>query len=139
MENFGEFVVNHWILWTLFFGLLAFLIGSTISSNMGGAIGVNTAQAVQIVNQKKGVFLDTRDKAAFDKEHIADSINMPLSGFTAGTASMKETSKPVIVVPAMGQSTSVVVKQLQTDGVSDIYILKGGLNSWKESKLPLFN
>ncbi|MFT7235405.1 MAG: hypothetical protein ACI9QV_000982, partial [Methylophagaceae bacterium] len=32
MENFGEFVVSHWILWTLFFGLLAFLIGSTVSS-----------------------------------------------------------------------------------------------------------
>jgi len=139
MENFGEFVVNHWILWTLFFGLLAFLIGSTISSNMGGAITVNTAQAVQIVNQKKGVFIDTRDKTAFEKEHIADSINMPLSGFTAGTASMKETSKPVIIVPAIGQSTAAVVKQLQTDGVSEVYVLKGGLNTWKDAKLPLFS
>jgi rhodanese-related sulfurtransferase len=139
MENFGEFVVSHWILWTLFFGLLAFLIGSTVSSNIGGAVAVNTAQAVQIVNQKKGVFIDTRDKVAFDKEHIGDSVNMPLSGFTAGTASMKGTSKPVIVVSGVGQNTSVVVKQLQTDGVTDIYVLKGGLNTWKESKLPLFN
>ena len=139
MENFGEFVVNHWILWILFFGLAALLIGSIISSNIGGGIKVNTAQAVQVVNQKKGVFLDTRAKADFDKEHIADSINMPLSGFTAGTASMKDKTKPVIIVPAMGQNTSIVVKQLQTDGVPAIYILKGGLNTWKEAKLPLFS
>ena len=65
MENFGEFVVNHWILWALFFGLSAFLIGSVISSNMGGAIAVNTAQAIQVVNQKKGVFIDTRAKVEF--------------------------------------------------------------------------
>ncbi|MBT3506258.1 MAG: hypothetical protein HN475_10950, partial [Piscirickettsiaceae bacterium] len=76
MENFGEFVVNHWILWILFFGLLAVLIASTISSNIGGGTSINTAQAIQIVNQHKGVFVDTRDKAAFEKEHIADSINM---------------------------------------------------------------
>jgi rhodanese-related sulfurtransferase len=139
MENFGEFVVNHWILWILFFGLLALLVGRTISSNIGGGIKVNTAQAIQVVNQKKGVFLDTRAKVEFEKEHIADSINMPLSGFTAGTASMKNTSHPVIIVPTMGQNTSIVVKQLQTDGVSDIYILKGGLNTWKEAKLPLFS
>ncbi len=139
MENFGEFVVNHWILWALFFGLSAFLIGSVISSNMGGAIAVNTAQAIQVVNQKKGVFIDTRAKVEFEKEHIADSINMPLSEFTAGTASMKETAKPVIIVPAIGQNTSVVVKQLQTQGVADIYVLKGGLNTWKDAKLPLFS
>ena len=139
MENFGEFVVNHWILWILFFGLLAVLVASTISSNIGGGTSINTAQAIQIVNQHKGVFVDTRDKAAFEKEHIADSINMPLSTFTAGTASMKKTANPVILVPAMGQNTNVAIKQLQADGVSEIYILKGGLNTWKESKLPLFS
>ena len=52
---------------------------------------------------------------------------------------MKETAKPVIIVPAIGQNTSVVVKQLQTDGVADIYVLKGGLNTWKDAKLPLFS
>ncbi len=139
MENFGEFVVNHWVLWILFFGLLAFLIGSILSAGLGGATMVNTTQAIQLVNQKKGVFVDTRDKAAFAKEHIADSLNMPLSTFTEASTSLKDTSKPVIIVPTIGQTTTTAVKQLQTLGVSEIYVLKGGINTWKDAKLPLFN
>lgn len=138
MENFGEFVVNHWILWTLFFGLLAFLIGSFISSGLGGA-AVTTAQAIQIVNQKQGVFIDIRDKAAFEKEHIADSVNMPMSTFTDGSAKVTDKSKPVIIVPAMGQTTTAAVKHLQAQQVAEIYVLKGGLNAWKEARLPLFS
>jgi len=139
MENFGEFVVNHWVLWTLFFGLLALLIGSTVSAGLGGGVVVNTTKAIQLVNQQKGVFIDIRDKAAFEKEHIADSLNMPLSTFTDGSATLKDTSKPVIIVPTVGQATTTVVKHLQESGVSDVYILKGGLNTWKEAKLPLFS
>ena len=58
MENFGEFVVNHWVLWTLFFGLLALIVGSTISAGLSGGITVNTTEAIQIVNHKKGFFID---------------------------------------------------------------------------------
>ena len=139
MENFGEFVVNHWVLWILFFGLLALIIGNTISAGMGGGVVVNTTQAVQVVNQHKGVFIDIRVKAAFEKEHIADSLNMPLSTFTDGSATLKDTSKPVIIIPIMGQPTTAVVKRLHEIGVSEVYILKGGLNTWKESRLPLFS
>ena len=139
MENFGEFVVNHWVLWTLFFGLLALIVGSTISAGLGGGTTVNTTEAIQIVNHKKGFFIDIRTKVAFEKEHIADSINIPLSTFTDGSSTLKDKSKPAIIVPVMGQGSAAVVKHLQALGVSDIYILKGGLNTWKEAKLPLFS
>ena len=139
MENFGEFVVNHWVLWTLFFGLFALIIGSTISAGLSGGIRVNTTEAIQIVNHQKGFFIDIRTKVAFDKEHIADSLNMPLSTFTDGSATLRDKSKPAIIVPIMGQGTTAVVKQLQALGVAEIYILKGGLNTWKEARLPLFS
>ena len=139
MENLGEFIVNHWILWTLFLGLLAFLIGSVISSGMNGATVVTAAQAVQIVNQQKGRFIDTRDKAAFEKEHIADAINIPLATLNTDASAIKEKNKPVILVPALGQNIHSAVKQLQQHGISDIYMLKGGVNAWKDAKLPVFN
>jgi len=139
MENFGEFVVNHWVLWTLFFGLIAFLVGSMLSAASGGATIVNTTQAIQLVNQKKGIFIDIRDKAAFEKEHIADSLNIPLSTFIEASTNLKDTSKPVIIVPTIGQTTTTAVKQLQARGVAEIYVLKGGINTWKDAKLPLFN
>lgn len=139
MENFGEFVVNHWILWTLFFGLSALLIGSIISSGMNGAKIVNTSQAVQIVNQHKGQFIDTRDQAAFEKEHIADSINMPIATLDDGSAKIQNKANPVILLPAIGQNTNNAVKQLQQQGVQEVYMLKGGIQAWKDAKLPVFS
>jgi len=139
MENFGEFVVNHWILWTLFFGILGFLLGSIISTGMNAAVQVTTSQAVTLANQKKGVFIDTRDVAAFEKEHIADSLNMPIATLNDGSATIKDKAKPVILIPGLGQNTQAAVKQLQQQGVNEIYMLKGGLNAWKDAKLPVFS
>ncbi len=139
MENLGEFVVNHWILWVLFIGILAFLIASVVSGGMNSATPLTTAQAVQIVNQQKGIFIDVRDKKAFEKEHIADAINIPIATLSTDTSAIKDKKKPVILVPALGQNIHTAVKQLQQDGVTDVYLLKGGINAWKDAKLPVFN
>ena len=139
MENFGEFLVNHWFLWTLFFILLAMIIATVISSQITNASAITTTQAVQIVNQKKGVFVDVRGEADYTKGHIADSVNLPGSNLLEGALTMKDKQKPVIVVSANGQGTLPLTKQLQENGFSEVYILKGGIQKWQEAKLPLFS
>jgi len=139
MENFGEFLVNHWFLWTLFFILSAMIIASVISGQITNASAISTAQAVQIVNQQKGIFIDVRGEADYTKGHIADSINLPGSGLLEGVSTIKDKQKPVIVVSANGQGTLPLTKQLQENGFSEVYILKGGIQTWQEAKLPLFS
>lgn len=139
MENIGEFIVNHWILVTIFVVLAWMVLSDQLNSKISGVSPVGTMQAIQIVNQRNGLFLDIREEAEFTKEHIAESTNLPLSKLAENIATIKDQSQPVILVCASGQRARSAVKQLRSHGFSEIYVLNGGLNTWKDAKLPLFS
>ena len=139
MENLGEFIVNHWVLVTLFVVLASLVMSGSLNSKIAGMTSIGAAEAVRIVNQQNGVFLDIREVSEFAKEHIADSKNMPLSKLADESSALKDQEQALILVCASGQRTGSAAKQLRKQGFSNIYALKGGLNTWKEAKLPLFN
>ena len=139
MENLGEFIVNHWVLVTLFVVLSSLVMSGSLNSKLSGINPVGVTKAIQMVNQQKGLFLDIREASEFTKEHIAESMNMPLSTLAEEVSKLKDLSQPIILVCASGQRTSSAAKQLRSKGFSDIYALQGGLNTWKEAKLPLFS
>ncbi|MDC9724681.1 MAG: rhodanese-like domain-containing protein [Gammaproteobacteria bacterium] len=138
MENVGEFVVNHWILASSFVVLAYLVMSDSLSRKLSGITPVGSAQAIQIVNQQKGLFLDVREKSEFAKEHIAESVNIPLAKL-AEDSSLKDASQPIILICVSGQRSRTAAKQLHSKGFSDVYVLSGGLNTWKEAKLPLFS
>lgn len=138
MENLGEFIVNHWILATLFVVLSSMLMSDSLNKKISGMTSINTTQAIQLVNQQKGLFLDVREHAEYKKEHIADSKNMPLSILADNLKALKNKSQPIILICGSGQRARNAAKQLHRNEFSDIYILSGGLNTWKDAKLPLF-
>jgi rhodanese-related sulfurtransferase len=139
MENLGEFIVNHWILSTAFVVLAWIVFSDGLQQKLSGVTPLSTAQAIQLVNQQKASFIDIRDKDEFEKEHIADAVNVPLSTISDHKAKPKDKDKPVILVCASGQRARSAVKQFKAQGFSDLYILKGGLNEWRAAKLPLFS
>ncbi len=106
---------------------------------ISGILPVGTVQAIQLVNQQKGLFVDIRDAEEFKKEHIADSTNIPLSTLTDGVAKLKNPAQPIILVCASGQRSRTAAKQMRNSGFTEVYVLKGGLNTWKDAKLPLFS
>ena len=138
MEHLGEFVINHWLLVSAFVVLAYLVLSEQLNSKLSGIKSIGTTQAIQMVNQQKGLFLDIREPAEFEKEHIADSLSLPLSKL-AEDNSLKNTSQPIILICASGQRSRAAAKQLHKKGFSDIYVLKGGLNTWKDAKLPLFS
>ncbi len=139
MENLGEFIVNHWILVTAFVVLAWLVFSDSINRKLSGLQMLGPNQAVRLVNQHKGSFVDVRDKAEFEKEHIADSINLPLSELTDKAGELKNKAQPVVIVCASGQRSRSAVKQLRRQGFEQVYVLSGGLHAWKEAKLPLFS
>ena len=139
MENVGSFIVNHWLLVTLFVVLVALILSDAVNRKISGVNPLGTAEAIQIVNQRDGVFLDIREAAEFKKEHIAESMNLPLSTLEESVAKLKDPAQPVILICASGQRSHTAAKQLRNNGFSNIYVLTGGLNAWKEAKLPLFS
>jgi rhodanese-related sulfurtransferase len=139
MENVGSFIGNHWLLVTLFVVLATLILSDALTRKISGVNPVGTAEAIQIVNQRNGLFLDIRDSAEFKKEYIAESMNLPLSSLETNIAKLKDTTQPIILICASGQRSSTAAKQLRSSGFSDISVLSGGLNAWKDAKLPLFS
>jgi len=139
MENVGSFIVNHWLLVTIFVVLVVLILSDAVNRKISGINPLGTAEAIQIVNQRNGVFLDIREAAEFKKEHIADSMSLPLSTLEANIAKLKDPAQPIILICASGQRSRTAAKQLRSHGFSNIYVLTSGLNAWKDAKLPLFS
>ena len=139
MENVSEFIINHWILVTLFVVLASMVLSGSFNRKLSGVNPVGTTQAIQMVNQRDGQFLDIRETPEFNKEHIADSISMPLSTLADELKTLKDPSQPIILVCASGQRARSAAKQLRANEFTEVYVLAGGLTAWKEAKLPLFS
>lgn len=138
MEHVGEFVVNHWVLVLLFVGLAGSLLFGLYQNKLSGATAIDVTQATQIVNRQKGLFVDIREATEFGKGYIADSKNMPLSSLSEQLDAVKDRKQPIILVCATGQRASAAGKLIREQGFSEVYLLRGGINAWKDAKLPLF-
>lgn len=139
MENLGEFIVNHWILVTLFVILAWLVFSDSINRRLSGLQLLGANEAVRLINQHKGKFVDIREQDEFTKEHIAESINVPLNKITEEKSLLKDKTKPVVLVCASGQRAKSAAKQFRRQGFEQVYVLSGGLNAWREAKLPLFS
>ena len=51
MENLGEFIVNHWILSSLFVVLLFLVFSDSLTRKLGGFNAVDVPTAVNLVNR----------------------------------------------------------------------------------------
>ena len=80
---------------------------------------LSITEAVQLVNNEEGVFLDIRDAGDYARGHITDALHIPAAtlGKRAGELE-KFREKPVVVVCKMGQSAGPATKTLRAQGFS---------------------
>lgn len=135
MAQFIEFLGNHWLLssaWLVTVGAIIFYHQRTGSST------VRPQEAVMMINRKDAVVVDVREKKEFQKGHIVDAINIPLTKLKQRQTELKKhRDKPVIVVCKMGQQSGDAAKTLQEAGYGEVYRLAGGITEWKAQSLPL--
>ncbi|MCE2406533.1 MAG: rhodanese-like domain-containing protein [Pseudomonadales bacterium] len=135
MDQFVEFIANHWLLSTTFAALLvAFLINEMKRSGQS----ISSQQLVNLVNLEKAVVLDVRDTGEYSAGHITDSINIPHSSLQTR---MKELEKfkerPVVIVCKMGQHAGSMGTMLKKAGFRNVSRLRGGLSAWQAENMPL--
>lgn len=135
MEQFIEFVVNHWALCSAFVILLFLLIFSE-SKKAGSGIGNSTL--TQLVNREDAVVIDLRKKDEFSQGSIANAKSIPYEKFSER---MKELEKykdnPIILICKIGQHSREAAKLLHASDYKKVYRLNGGLSGWTADKLPL--
>ncbi|WP_417513303.1 rhodanese-like domain-containing protein [Marinobacter sp.] len=135
MDRLFEFVVNHYILASLF---VAFLVAILILESRRGGAKISAQGAVSLINRDEAVVVDIRDRKEFDEGRITGSINIPLNSLKSRAAELKKhKDKQIIVADKMGQHSAMAVKQLNAEGYANVVRLNGGVSDWKASNLPL--
>lgn len=135
MERLFEFVVNHYILVSIFVALLLALF--VLESRRGGK-KVSAQQAVNLINRDEAIVVDIRDRKEFNEGRITGSIHIPLNAIKERSGELKKhQDKTVIVVDKMGQHAAMAVKLLNAEGYSNVVRLSGGIGDWRGSNLPL--
>lgn len=135
MERLFEFVVNHYILASLF---VAFLVAILILESRRGGQKISAQGAVSLINRDEAVVVDIRERKEFNEGRITGSINIPLSSIKSRAAELKKfDDKQIIVVDKMGQHSAMAVKQLNGEGYDKVVRLNGGIADWKAANLPL--
>lgn len=135
MDRLFEFVINHYILVSLF---VAFLLAILVLESRRGGAKISAQGAVSLINKDEAVVVDIRDRKEFGEGRITGSVNIPLNSLKSRAAELnKFKEKQIIVADKMGQHSAMAVKQLNAEGFGNVVRLNGGVADWKASNLPL--
>jgi len=138
MEPLISFFIQHWILSTIFVVLLlALIVNELIFRSSSGSNSLSTEEAIQWINHKEAVLIDTRNSQAFLEGHILGSLNIPADVFSKKAGVLEKfKDRNLIIVCALGQSSQKIVSELKNKGFKAV-LLSGGLAAWRSAGLPL--
>lgn len=134
MEQLSEFIINHWILVTMFVTVAMALLISSLRSFEG----VTPVQAVNLMNQGNAVVFDVRTQDEYEKGHIIGALNVPIQKLPELTSDLKKhKGKLILVCCESGSLSGGVVKTLKGLDFGTVQTVKGGVFSWKQENFPL--
>ncbi len=134
MDQYIEFVVNHWWLVGIW---AAFLIALLWDNNRRNGQTVSTAEATTMINRQNALVLDIRDKADFKAGHIVNAVNIPYASLAQRMNELdKERERPIVLVCKTGQTVSMAGKMLREKGFNAVR-MKGGMMEWNSQNLPV--
>ncbi len=136
MEQLTQFIIHHWLLCAALVLILILLFLMELQGKAGGN-RLSPTEATQLVNRQNATIIDIRDPDIFASGYIGNAINIPQAELTDGQKLKKYRNKPIILVDNNGQNSAVVAHKLKKEGLTDVYILAGGLTAWKSAGIPL--
>lgn len=135
LQQFIEFIGNHYLLTTAFLVVLTLLI---VTEGRKAGKAITTQQATSMINKEHAQVVDIRSKKEFAGGHIVESINIPHDSMEKRLVELdKFKDKPIILVCANGQHAGSVAKQLKAAGHQHVHRLAGGIGGWRADNLPL--
>jgi Rhodanese-related sulfurtransferase len=138
MQQFGEFVVNHWGLFIALAVILASLIGLEVKRHLRGIKDVEPVEATRLLYREEAVLLDVRNEADFKSGHIVNAAHIPLDALENRLKELEKfKGKPIIAYCGTGDSSAKACTLLRKRGFDPVYHLGGGLMAWKNADLPL--
>ena len=117
--------------------LVIVLILFFISNSKKGGTKISCQSLISLSNQDAALIVDLRSSEAFNSGHITASINIPLNDVSRRSNEIISSTKSIVLVCETGSSSTNAGETLKKEGLKEIFILRGGINEWKMSNLPL--
>ena len=121
----------------LSFPLIVLVILFLISNAKKGGKKISCQHLISLSNNDSALIVDLRDSDTFNSGHITSSINVPAKDISRRSNELVKTDKSIVLVCETGGASTNAGETLKKEGIEKILILKGGINEWKMSNLPL--
>ena len=98
---------------------------------------IDAMQAKRLIEQKGAVLVDIREPPEHARERIAGARLVPLSLFGRGDFAADLERCPAVIFHCQGGNrTNANAAKLKACGITESYVLKGGIAGWKQAGLP---
>ena len=137
MERLIEYVTHHPL--TTAAAALALILVLTFESRLRsvGAAAISAQDLIRLMNQG-ALVLDIRKPDEFAAGHVNGAKQLPSDQIlTAGDTFKRFKEKPVIVYCDSGSLAAAAVRQLNSQGFTKAFTLRGGFAAWRAENLPV--
>jgi rhodanese-related sulfurtransferase len=132
------FLQTNWMLVLTMFVSGGMLLWPVLQRRSSGMTEIGTLRATTLLNNNNPVLLDVREPREYADVKMRDAMHIPLSQLKdRADQTAKDKSRPVIVYDARGMRARGAGALLKSAGFSDIYMLSGGLQAWRDAGLPI--
>jgi len=99
---------------------------------------VDPAGAQQQIENAKPVIIDVREAAEMAKGRIAGSMNIPIRDLPKMMAKLPDNkTAPILVYCQVGYRGGIGMTVLRMSGYTNVTNIRGGLDGWEKSGLPV--
>lgn len=117
--------------------MVAVIVFSSHGLKGGPEVSITDAAAM-MKGQPRPVWVDLRERSAYDEGHIAGAISVPAGDFKARLESLKlQKYEAIILYGADDARTREATKHLYENGYQGALTLKGGFEAWRASGQPV--
>lgn len=130
-----QFFTDNIFLFALAFASGAMLLWPLVRARTAGPT-VTTLEATRLINSRNAQIVDVRAAADFATGSLPHARNIPSANLKDRIGELKK-ERPVILVCNTGSTAGAAATQLRANGFSEVFVLAGGVNGWRDAGLPL--
>lgn len=137
MERFIEYVTHHPLLAGAAVLVLIIVIANEARLRATAFAAISSQELIRMMNQG-ALVLDIRKPEEFALGHVNGARQLPSNQIlTAGDNYKRYKEKPVVVIDESGSLSAAAVRQLNTQGFTKAFSLRGGFAGWRAENLPV--
>lgn len=137
MENLIQYVTNHPLLVGATVLALIVVVAFESRQRATAFAAVSSQELIRLMNQG-ALVLDIRKPEEYAAGHIKGAKQLPSDKIlTAGDSFKRYKDKPVIVYCESGSLAAAAVRQLNAQGFTKAFTLRGGFAGWRTEHLPI--